>query len=116
MQERANAPAAAGDAVQQQEQEQELGQEPCSVPLSPPEGSQRITPDGGVLKYILQEGSGAPPELHARCLGASRDVAGLECDQMPRAAGHAALWAAAALLLRSFVVLACETRAPVSAR
>ena len=30
----------------------------------------RITLDGGVVKHILQEGSGDFPPLHARCLGA----------------------------------------------
>lgn len=29
-----------------------------------------VLPDGGVVKRILQEGSGDVPPLHARCLGA----------------------------------------------
>lgn len=41
-------------------------------PLTPPDGCERITPDGGVLKHVLKEGSGDHPCLHARCLGRAR--------------------------------------------
>jgi hypothetical protein len=42
----------------------------ASIPLTPPEGSLRVTPDGTVLKHVLQPGAGDKPPLHARCLGA----------------------------------------------
>lgn len=35
--------------------------------------SVAITPDGGVVKTIIREGSGDVPPLHARCLGAYAD-------------------------------------------
>ncbi|KAI8466791.1 MAG: 42 kDa peptidyl-prolyl isomerase-like protein [Monoraphidium minutum] len=37
-------------------------------PMAPPEGCEQLTPDGGVLKLVLSEGSGDAPVLHARCL------------------------------------------------
>ena len=35
----------------------------------PPPGCEHVTQDGGVLKHVLQTGTGARPPLHSRCLG-----------------------------------------------
>lgn len=40
------------------------------IPLTPPAEATPVTPDGNVLKLVLQPGSGPLPALHARCLGA----------------------------------------------
>lgn len=40
------------------------------VPMEPPAGCIKVTADGGVLKHVVTEGSGATPVLHAKCLGA----------------------------------------------
>lgn len=39
------------------------------VPLSPPPECIKVTPDGGVLKNVVAEGSGDLPVRHGRCLG-----------------------------------------------
>jgi hypothetical protein len=43
--------------------------EACSVPLVPPQDCEKITPDGGVLKHVVEAGAGELPVLHGRCLG-----------------------------------------------
>ncbi|KAG2435086.1 hypothetical protein HXX76_007173 [Chlamydomonas incerta] len=41
----------------------------CPLPLSPPEGCESVTLDGGVLKKVLEAGDPeSKPTLHARCL------------------------------------------------
>ncbi len=42
--------------------------------------SINVLPDGGVVKRVIQEGSGDVPPLHARCLGA---LAGQAVIEMP---------------------------------
>lgn len=39
------------------------------IPMTPPEAAEALTPDGGVLKGVLEAGSGDVPCAHARCLG-----------------------------------------------
>ena len=36
---------------------------------SPAEQPISVTPDGGVTKVVLREGTGEAPSRHARCLG-----------------------------------------------
>lgn len=38
------------------------------LPMVPPEDCEKVTPDGGVLKKTITEGSGDRPCLHARCI------------------------------------------------
>jgi hypothetical protein len=63
----ARAPAAAGgDAAGPSGGDADADAPP---PLSPPDDAEAVTPDRGVVKVVLAEGSGDAPLLHARCLG-----------------------------------------------
>lgn len=57
------------------------------VPLEPPtEGAIPVTPDGQVLKLVIEPGSGAKPSLHARCIGTSASFSASGTQQALRAA------------------------------
>lgn len=50
---------------------------PTARPLpGPPDDAEKVTPDGGVLKHVLVEGSGEVVPRFARCLGGQLDVWG----------------------------------------
>ncbi len=66
----------AGDADAQepgQQQDQELHGELWTTlgPLEPPANCENVTADGGVLKHVLEPGTGDKPKQFARCLGKS---------------------------------------------